>query len=107
MIGEALMTSESQVLSGVLDARILISHVGPDLMWAEWISEQLQRAGSVVDVAQWTGGPDGDLINTLREAAEHYSQCVAVMSSSYQHAVVPDAEQAKPAEPGQSTIQAC
>jgi tetratricopeptide (TPR) repeat protein len=61
-------------------------------MWAEWISEQLQRAGSMVDLAQWTGGPGGDLVSTLRDATERYGQCVAVTSSSFLHAVVPDAE---------------
>lgn len=85
---EALVTSESQVPSGRRDAPILISHVGPDLMWAEWVSEQLQRAGCSVDVAQWAEGPDGDLLNMLRNAVERYSQCVVVMSSSYLQAVV-------------------
>jgi len=61
-------------------------------MWAEWISEQVQRAGSMVDVADWTGGPDADLLDTLRTATGRYSKCIAVMSSSYLQAVVPDAE---------------
>ncbi len=86
------MAFGSQVPSTSRDDRILISYVGPDLMWAEWISEQLQRAGAMVDVAEWMGGPDAHLLDTLQNAAERYSQCVAVMSSSYQQAVVPDAE---------------
>ncbi len=86
------MTSGSQAPSTARDDRILISYVGPDLMWAEWISEQLQRAGSLVDVTEWTGDPDADLLDTLRNAAENYSKCIAVMSSSYQQAVVPDVE---------------
>ena len=45
---EALMSSEVQTGSSVL-----ISYAGPDLMWAEWISEQLQRAGCVVDDLEW------------------------------------------------------
>ena len=37
------MASGSQSPSISRDDRILITYVGPDLMWAEWISEQLQR----------------------------------------------------------------
>ena len=85
------MTSGSHAPSTPPDDRILISYVGPDLMWAEWISEQLQRAGCIVDVAEWTGGPDTDLLETLRNAADHFSKCVTVNSSSYLQAVFPDA----------------
>ena len=85
------MAFGSQVPSMSRDDPILISYVGPDLMWAEWISEQLERAGAMVDVAEWTGGPDAHLLDTLRNATERYSKCVAVMSSSYQQAAVPDA----------------
>jgi Tetratricopeptide repeat/TIR domain len=85
------MTSGSHAPSAPPDNRVLISYVGPDLMWAEWISEQLQRAGSMVEVAEWTGGPDADLLGTLRGITDRYDKCVAVMSSSYLQAVVPDA----------------
>ncbi len=86
------MTSGSHAPSTPPDDRILISYVGPDLMWAEWISEQLQRAGSMADVAEWTGGPDADLLGTLRTITDRYSKCIAVMSSSYLQAVIPDTE---------------
>ena len=85
------MAFGSQSPSTPRDDRILISYVGPDLMWAEWISEQLQRAGCMVDVAEWTGGPDTDLLETLRNAADHFSKCVTVNSSSYLQAVFRDA----------------
>ena len=86
------MSSGSHAPSTPPGDRILISYVGPDLMWAEWISEQLQRAGFMADVAEWTGAPDADLLGALRTAADHYSKCIAVMSSSYLQAVVPDTE---------------
>jgi tetratricopeptide (TPR) repeat protein len=74
------------------DGRILISYVGPDLMWAEWISEQVQRAGAMVDIAEWATGLDADLLETLSSVAESSSKCIAVMSSSYLQAAVPDAQ---------------
>jgi tetratricopeptide (TPR) repeat protein len=92
LIMEALMTSVSQVPAPVPSVSVLISYVGPDLMWAEWITEQLQRAGAIVEMAEWTGDPGDQLTTALQTAAARYGRCVAVMSSSYLRAVVPDAE---------------
>jgi len=81
------MSSEGQT-----DSPILISYAGPDFMWAEWISEQLQRAGCVVDALEWSGGPATDLAETLRQAADRYRHCIAVLSSNYIRTVVPTPE---------------
>jgi hypothetical protein len=58
-------------------------------MWAEWISEQLQRAGALADIAEWPGIPAADLATTLSELGSRYGQCVVVLSSSYLSAVIP------------------
>ena len=81
------MSSGSQT-----DSPILISYAGPDLMWAEWISEQLQRAGCVVDTVEWSGEPATYLAETLRQAADSYRHCIAVLSSNYIRTVVPTSE---------------
>jgi hypothetical protein len=81
------MSSEGQA-----DSPILISYAGPDSMWAEWISEQLQRAGCVVDALEWPGAPAADLAETLRQAADNYRHCIAVLSSNYIRTVVPTPE---------------
>ena len=88
------MTAASQATNEVGDKpaqeTILISYVGSDLMWAEWIKEQLERVGSTVEAVEWDGGPDTDPLSTLRRTQEHYSQCVAILSGAYLQAVVPD-----------------
>jgi tetratricopeptide (TPR) repeat protein len=81
------MSSEGQT-----DSPILISYAGPDFMWAEWISEQLQRAGCIVDTLEWPGAPATDLTETLRQAADSYRHCIAILSSNYIRTVVPTPE---------------
>jgi len=81
------MSSEGQA-----DSPILVSYAGPDFMWAEWISEQLQRAGCAVDALESSGGPTTDLAETLRQAADGYRHCIAVLSSNYFRTAVPTPE---------------
>ena len=81
------MSSEGQT-----DSPILISYAGPDSMWAEWISEQLQRAGCGVDTLEWSGVPATDLADALSQAAGNYRHCIAVLSSNYIRTVVPTPE---------------
>jgi tetratricopeptide (TPR) repeat protein len=81
------MSSEGQA-----DSPILVSYAGPDFMWAEWISEQLQRAGCAVDALESSGGPTTDLAETLRQAADGYRHCIAVLSSNYIRTAVPTPE---------------
>jgi len=77
------MSSESTARSP-----ILISYVGPDLMWAEWISEQLQRAGCTVRAEQWIGT---GLAQTLHQVVGQYRHCITVLSSNYVQAAMPTA----------------
>jgi len=88
------MASASQTASGASTrpAAVVISYTGPDQMWAEWLGEQLQRAGCMVEAAEWSGDPDVSLLSMLKHAAERYGQCVIVLSSTYLHAVVPSEE---------------
>jgi tetratricopeptide (TPR) repeat protein len=81
------MSSQDQT-----DSSIMISYVGPDLMWAEWISEQLQRTGCIVDVLEWSGEPAADLAGMLRRAGAGYRSCIVVLSSNYIHTVLPTPE---------------
>lgn len=72
--------------------RILISYAGPDLMWAEWIREQLQRAGHFAELLEWTGAPVTDPVHILQQTAASFRHCIAVLSSSYIRAAIPTSE---------------
>jgi hypothetical protein len=67
---------------------VLISYVGPDQMWAEWISEQLERASVVTETRRWSAEPGTDLVSTIERVADSYSQFFIVLSSSYLRAVM-------------------
>jgi hypothetical protein len=69
--------------------RIVVSYVGPDQMWAEWISAELQRANCVVDVTEWDGAVHDDLLIALEDARERRLKFVAVVSGTYLGAVLP------------------
>jgi len=56
---------------------VLISYAGPDLMWAEWVSQQLQRAGCAVEARVSAGG------TAALAAAGNNRRHVVILSSSY------------------------
>jgi tetratricopeptide (TPR) repeat protein len=78
---------------GRIDSPILISYTGPDLMWAEWVREQLERAGQIAEPVEWSGAP-ADAGEVLRQAASGYRHCIAVFSGNYLRAVIPTARAA-------------
>jgi Tetratricopeptide repeat/TIR domain len=69
--------------------RVLVSYVGPDQMWAEWIGDELARAGCVVDSAEWDGTRHSDLLIALAHARGEYSKFVAVVTGGYLSAALP------------------
>ena len=61
-------------------------------MWAEWASEDLRRAGHIVDTDEWDSAKDTDLLRALERAHGQYSQFAAIVSAAYLHATVPTEE---------------
>jgi Tetratricopeptide repeat/TIR domain len=69
--------------------RVIVSYVGPDQMWAEWIATELQRANCAVDMTEWNSAIHADLLIALEQAQERHSKFVAVVSGTYLSLVLP------------------
>lgn len=78
----------------------LVSYTGPDQLWAEWIADELRRAGGTVELAEWESARDAGLLNVLRRAQDDgHRHLVAVLSGTYLEAALSsDADGAESAE---------
>jgi tetratricopeptide (TPR) repeat protein len=68
---------------GQAGSRVLISYTGPDLMWAEWMAEQFQRAGYATATLETSGGPAADHVSQLRTVSDQHDHSVVVLSDRY------------------------
>src|SRR5260370_12364145 len=62
---------------------VFVSYVSADQMWAEWVSEELRRAGCIVETADWDSASDVDLLSDLERAHGRFNRYLAIVSSPY------------------------
>lgn len=70
---------------GAASARknVIVGYAAPDLMWAEWTSEQLLRVGIQAELVEQDGSPDSGPTRLLERTGSDSAQCVLLLSNAY------------------------
>lgn len=83
-------------LGAVLNEPLAVVHASMDRMWAEWIHEQLERAGIVATLSRYTNEGTTSLAAQLESGLRRFSRLVVIFSAPFMVSVAaPDAEWAE------------